>query len=195
MQKHFVYVYKYQNGTPFYVGKGYGKRHLRHLEDAKVGRNLRSFNVRTIRKLLSKGEMPIIEKLIENIDNEFACLIEQEYIAKYGRRNMNTGILTNMTAGGDGATAFCQETLDRISKRQTGVGNSFYGKKHTEETKKRISESCKKHPNIRYWKGKTFSEEHLAKLRIERTCPHCGIIGKGSAMHRHHFNNCKKVKV
>ena len=37
----------------------------------------------------------------------------------------------------------------------------------SEETKKKISEGVKKNPN-RYWKGKTFSPEHIAKLSAAR---------------------------
>ena len=29
--------------------------------------------------------------------------------------------------------------------------------------------------------------------RIERTCPHCGKVGKGPNMKRYHFDKCKKV--
>jgi len=36
---------------------------------------------------------------------------------------------------------------------------------------------------------KRTPEAQLNQPRIE--CPHCGRIGKGSAMVRYHFNNCK----
>lgn len=248
--RYYVYAYKYPNGTPFYIGKGTKKRMYAHLWDAKAERNLNSFNIRIIRKILKNNEQPIIEKIVDNVDQEFAVLVEKEAIAKYGRRDLGTGILVNMTSGGDGAIDLSDATKKRMYKpmseefkkkmsvRMKGINNPFYGKKHTaesiekmrlaslgvsrphsketkkklsklrigklnpfygkhhsEETKKKVSESIKKRPNISYWKGKTFSEEHLAKLRIERTCPHCGIIGRGSAMNRYHFNNCKKVKV
>ena len=36
-----------------------------------------------------------------------------------------------------------EETKKRISQRQMGKGNSFFGKHHSEETKRRLSESNK----------------------------------------------------
>ena len=248
-KRYYAYVYKYPNGTPFYFGKGTGKRILKHLWDAKAGRNLHSFNIRVIRKLLENNEHPIIEKIIDNIDQEFAVLIEQEAIQKYGRRDIKTGILVNMTSGGDGAINLSDETKKRMYKPKTeeerkkqslrmkGKNNPFYGKKHTkesidkiiaanigkkvihsEETKQKLSKTHqgqlnpffgKKHTletiqkitesskrnSAKYWQGKKFSDAHLAKLRIQKTCPHCGKIGKGSAMNRYHFDRCKKAVV
>ena len=37
-------------------------------------------------------------------------------------------------------------------------------------------------------------ERLLATNSIIHTCPHCGITGRGAAMKRYHFENCKKVK-
>ena len=39
-----------------------------------------------------------------------------------------------------------QEECKAISDRQKGSGNSFYGKRHSEETRKKISDSKKKSP-------------------------------------------------
>lgn len=50
------------------------------------------------------------------------------------------------------------ETVEKM-KLLTGDKNPFFGKKHTEETKKKISESKKGQ-----LKGRVFSEEHRRKL-------------------------------
>ena len=47
---------------------GTKKRIDHHLWDAKAGRKLNSFNVRVIKKLLEEGKEPIIEKIVDNID-------------------------------------------------------------------------------------------------------------------------------
>ncbi len=43
----------------------------------------------------------------------------------------------------------------------------IFGRKHSEETKKKISESKKKNP-VRYWLGKKYSDEHKRKISISR---------------------------
>jgi hypothetical protein len=51
------------------------------------------------------------------------------------------------------------------------------GRKHSEQTKLKMSESRK---------GRI-----LAKV-VDQTCPHCGKQGKGNAMIRWHFDNCNR---
>ena len=56
------------------------------------------------------------------------------------------------------------------------------GKKHTTETKRKMSINRKGHPA---WnKGKTW-------VQGEIQCPHCNSIGGISGMKRWHFDNCK----
>ena len=74
---------------------------------------------------------------------------------------------------------------------RNGAGNA--GKPKSEEHKKKIAEAHK---------GKVrgeFSEEWKQALKDAqarqpiRTCPHCGVTGKGANMTRYHFDKCKKV--
>ena len=115
----YVYTYSYPNGTPFYVGKGTNKRIEHHLWDAKAGRKLNSYNVRVVRKLLSEGKEPIVNKIVDNIDEELAFLVEQEFIAKYGKRNDGSGI-------GGANVRFYNENSDTSLQKvyvSTGYGN------------------------------------------------------------------------
>lgn len=57
----------------------------------------------------------------EGLTNEEACGLEQTLIKFWGRQDNNTGVLRNRTDGGEGTP----------------------GRKHTEETKRKISESQK----------------------------------------------------
>ena len=92
----------------------------------------------------------------------------------------------NSTTGGEGGLV-SEETKKKISEAQTGQKNHMFGKKniflsrtgiehhrygkaspmkgrkHSEKTKKIMSES-----NIRFWYGKTFSFEHKNKLSIKK---------------------------
>jgi hypothetical protein len=72
---------------------------------------------------------------------------------------------------------------------KNAAGNA--GKPKSEEHKRKIAEAHKgkKRPE--------FSEEWKQNLKEAqarqpvRTCPHCGVTGKGANMTRYHFDNCK----
>lgn len=87
--KSIFYTYKYvwEDGTPYYVGKG--------KED---------------RAFVDHGEVPVPEDrnriifLIENVTEEEAFQHENEMINFYGRKDLGTGPLLNRTSGGQGVS-------------------------------------------------------------------------------------------
>lgn len=86
---------------------------------------------------------------------------EKEFIKLYGRRELGTGSLCNMTDGGKGQKCVhlrvhSQATKDKMSK-------SAMGRVFTEEHKEKLRLAKLKNP-VRYWKGKQFSEEHKKGL-------------------------------
>lgn len=109
----------------------------------------------------------LVEILYDNLDWKTACDVEKKLIKQYGRINNNTGILSNMTDGGEG-------TLNKIINEETRylLGNGVRGKKRTEESKLKQSIATKgiKKPEghsekIREYRiGKKMSEE--SKLKI-----------------------------
>jgi hypothetical protein len=84
------------------------------------------------------------EILASSLSWKEACNEEKRLIANYGRRDIETGILVNMTDGGDGLSGY-KPTIESNQKRSIAL----LGKKKV------------------YKKGyrKNLSEEHKAKLR------------------------------
>jgi hypothetical protein len=83
-EEYYVYAYLREDGTPYYIGKGKGDRAY------KPHRGL---------GIPSRDRIQII---YSDLDQDIAYSLEKMLIAKYGRLNNDTGILRNLTDGGDG---------------------------------------------------------------------------------------------
>lgn len=99
------YVYTYydpRDGSPIYVGLGRKKRAFKHWK--KKANNALFQNV--LNKIRVAGLQPRIEFVAMDLSLDVAKQLEVELIALYGRRDISTGKLCNMTAGGDGALGY-----------------------------------------------------------------------------------------
>ena len=144
------------NNTIFYIGIGneYKRAYC------KYKRNNYWNNI------VSKSDYKV-DILFENLTWEDACKKEVELISLYGRKDMNKGLLVNMTDGGEGVKGHSEESIKKIVKAHKGRIQSEEEKlkrinsrkeyKHSEETKDKIRLG-----NL----GKTFSNEHLKNLSL-----------------------------
>jgi len=103
---HYVYVLRRPNGEPlpFYVGVGTGRRLLDHEIFAKRP-NMRSHKLGIIRKIWAVGGSVdyTVHAWFETRQAAEQC--EAELVGQIGRRDIGTGPLSNLTAGGEGASA------------------------------------------------------------------------------------------
>ena len=159
----YTYLWLREDGRPYYVGKGHGDRAF-------------DWHKRV-------GRAPSRDRIIiqEHLSEEDAFAAEVFLIAFYGRKDLRTGCLTNLTDGGEGpagqrmpesfrrfhservkanpfpplsaesrkriaqklkgrkmSASFCDKNRQRIREN-----NPFKGRKHSEETRKRMSERAK----------------------------------------------------
>lgn len=121
MNIYYVYVYRYpETKIPFYVGLGKNDRMRDHLTAAKRKSTKPNHKINTIRKILSEGKEPIIEILENNLSKETAVSFERFFISEFGRRDLNTGSLCNLTSGGDGVRDMGPLTKKAISDSRSG---------------------------------------------------------------------------
>lgn len=144
--------------SPFYIGKGSGRRILDHLRDAEKGKKGKKLS--HIRRLIKEGNPPIIVKLKSFGDEKSAFDHETSLIAKFGRLDLGTGPLFNNTPGGDGPR-HTLEVYAKIAKKLRGrkasvehrenIANSLTGRTRTNQERDAISAGLvgKTHGNTR----------------------------------------------
>lgn len=117
--RYYVYVLSRPCGTPFYVGKGIGDRVFCHERDA-LNTTLRSHKLNTIRALHAAGAL--VQYSVELMNSQEEALARERFlILRYGRHDLGTGPLTNMTDGGEGPANFSDETKQRHRDTLAGV--------------------------------------------------------------------------
>lgn len=127
-RRFYVYVY-FDPFTrePFYVGKGTGNRAWDHLKEAYRGGSYRAMRHSKIKSIYNKGKLPIIIIAYVNLTEQQAFAYEQSLIAHYGRRDLKTGCLTNMSDGGEGNTGhkYCSDECVYTLYHITGEIKNF----------------------------------------------------------------------
>lgn len=143
-----AYVYRHirlDTNQPFYIGIGIDAKGKYYRANTHHGRN-------NYWKNIVKKTNYYVEILFEHEDREFIKQKEIEFIKLYGRIDIKTGILVNMTDGGDGCfNHVCSdETKEKLRIANIGGRNPMFGIKLSEERKKEISERFKgkKRPDL-----------------------------------------------
>jgi len=160
----------FDNNKIFYVGLG-----TRNRANLRCRRNPYCTNKRVKAERNNTFEIRI---LFSNLTLEEACQKEIELIDLYGRLDLETGCLTNMTNGGEGTTGLIawnkgiprtEQTKEKISKANSGENSYHFGKTGSN--------------SVRY--GATHSQgtkDQMSKSRMKKVTTPLGT-----------FNSCKEA--
>ena len=175
--EYYVYAYLRKNGTPYYIGKGKGKRAWKHDKHE------------LFRSPLDKSKIIILEN---NLTEVGALALERRYIRWYGRKDLNTGLLRNKTDGGEGVSGL-KQTKNHIEKRVVSLrGKPAWnsGVTYTESQRVKLcGHTLTERQKLNIANGKLGKPHPISKI----TCPHCGKIGGKNNMFRYHFEKCKTL--
>ena len=145
----YVYAYLREDGSPYYIGKGRQKRAYNKNHSISLPRD--------------KSRIVFLETNLSNIG---ALALERRYIRWYGRKDNDTGILRNLTDGGEGSSGILgywknkklsekhREKLSVASRNRNHIPWNK-GKKHTIETRIKIANASR---------NRKMTEETKAKL-------------------------------
>ena len=145
-------------------GMKYTGKHHYHIE-GQLDPNYHGSGV-IIKNIYKKRPETLKEEYIKTCYSEEEMCSDEQYYIKLFKTLWPNGY--NLTEGGDGCVA-CEEIRRKLSENHwdcSGEKHPMFGKKHSEETKKKMSvskkglQSCEKNPMF----GKHHSEESKKKM-------------------------------
>lgn len=167
-----VYIHiRPDTGAVFYVGIG-----LKHRPYKTTGRNKLWNNIFN----KNKGNVTV-EILINNQSWQSSCQMEKALIKFYGRKDKHTGILCNLTDGGDGACGY-QPTKAQIDRFTEYARNNpgMLGRKHSVATKEKI-------------RSKNTGQKRSCETRLRNIAAKLGTVHKESTKEKLRFLNTGKI--
>jgi len=207
-----AYIYRHitkDTNEVFYIGASSDRNYKRSKNKSNRSNEWK--------EIASKGYE--VEIMFEHNDFDFIKQKEIEFISLYGRKDLNKGSLINFTDGGDGVLGRIMSDETKIKKtlstkgvkrpQQNGENNPMYGKKHSEESVKKMS-IAKKGKNTgedNFWFGRKLYPETIEKMKANHARPNLGkttpddvrlkisIANKGKKKTQQQKENLSRAKV
>lgn len=145
----------YADGQIFYVGIGTIRR-----SNSIKGRNKRCLGKRNIAEKNNCFEIRILQ---QGLTFDEACDKEIELIQQYGRLDLGTGCLTNMTVGGEGNSNPSKETRKKISDANKGKTLPAW----TDERKEKLKKAWER-GDFDHRKGSTHDPETIKIMKEKK---------------------------
>jgi hypothetical protein len=139
--EYYTYAYLREDGTPYYIGKGKGRRAYQKSHSVAVPPKDRILFLKT------------------NLTEEEAFVHEIYMISILGRKDLGKGMLRNKTFGGEGTSGIVvsEESKRKMSEAQKKKPSyGMLGKNHTEQSIQKMREAST---------GKSMSIDTKRKLR------------------------------
>lgn len=151
MSAFYVYAFLRDDLTPYYIGKGSGTRAF-----VSVGRTIPA----------PQNPSAIIF-LASNLSEEEAFTLERIWIRCLGRATNGTGILRNLTEGGEGTSGYrhSKETRALISSKNSNPSQDKIAKM-VAANKGRLKSEAQRGAMRRANIGKKLSDEQKQKMRL-----------------------------
>ena len=159
---YYTYAYLREDRTPYYIGKGKGKRIYSKQKRIKAPKD--------------KSRIIFLKK---NLTEAEAFKHEIYMIAILGRKDLGTGILRNLTNGGEGASGHVksEETKKKRSVAMSGEKNPQFGRigenspnygiRHAEAQNKAQSEKMSGEKNPNYGRTGALHPQSKAIIAIK----------------------------
>ncbi len=171
MKRYCNYLYEIDD-VPEYYGKGQIDRWYDHLyrKDNSPWKNHLQKAVREERK--------VVCHIFPRSSEQEAFSQEILNIARYGRRDLGTGTLYNLSDGGEGEAGRVDSAETRAKKSARMMGNTYGSRKDSDETraKKSASRIGLKHSDETRAK---IGKAHKGMKRSAETCAKISAAGKG----------------
>jgi len=166
--RYYIYLYgDPSTGKIFYVGKGSNGRYKIHLTHARNGRKeyTNPYLINKIRKIFREEKQPLIHRICFSNDEKAVFNLEKIIIERVGLENLCN--FRDGGEGGYSYTEGQKEKARQITKKYLQEHpNPFKGKKHTPESIEQIKASQAKYKDMKSQmaKGRRVSEETRKKM-------------------------------
>lgn len=146
-RRFYVYAYLREDGTPYYIGKGCGRRAWKVGSHGRINVPIDSARIQVVLSQLTEDQAFAAEKLL---------------VDWLGRKDIGTGILRNQKCGGEGGQSLGPAVRAKMSAAHKGKPSHRKGKNLSADHREKIREAMlgKASPN----KGVTFSPEWRAAM-------------------------------